>query len=145
VSTDISAERVVARPRTDVASYVLDWRHDPEWIGGICESRLLTLDPFRLCHQLARVASFLGKRIEYVKDGVELEPASKLVMRSIKGPFPMRVTYAFADAGAGTRVTVRVEGNASGFYRFAGPALSAMVKRSVSQDLARLERLLESS
>ncbi len=145
MSTDIAAETVIARPRDEVARYVVDWRNDPAWIGGIKESRLLTGEPFGVGSHVARVATFLGKRIEYVNEIVELEPQSRLFMRSVTGPFPMRITYAFADADGGTCVTVRVEGDASGFYRFAGPALSMMVKRSVSGDLARLKRLLESA
>jgi uncharacterized membrane protein len=144
VSTDIVAETVIARPRDEVAAYVIDWRNDPRWIGGISEARLVSGEPFGVGSKVARTASFLGKRIEYVNEVVELEPDSRLVMRSVKGPFPMRITYAFHDADPGTRATVRVEGNASGFYRLAGPALSAMVRRSVSGDLARLKRLLES-
>jgi hypothetical protein len=142
--TDVTAETVIRRARGDVASYVTDWRNDPLWIGGISEARLVTLEPFRVGSQVERVASFLGKRIEYVLEVVELEPDSVLVMRSVKGPFPMLITYAFADADGGTRVTLRVQGDASGFYRIAGPMLSLGVKRSISGDLRRLKRILES-
>jgi hypothetical protein len=65
-------------------------------------------------------------------------------MRSVKAPFPMTVSYEFSPAAGGeTRVRVRVEGDASGFYRLAGPLLSRSVKRSVSADLARLKSVLE--
>ena len=55
----------------------------------------------------------------------------------------MTVTYEFEDADGGTRVRIRTEGDASGFYRIAGPLLARAVKRGVEGDLARLKALLE--
>jgi hypothetical protein len=90
-----------------------------------------------------RVASFMGKRIEYVNRVEELEPGRRLVMRSIRSPIPMTVTYAFDDDGDGTRASVRVQGEAGAMYRVAGPILSRQVRRSVGNDLRTLKRLLE--
>ena len=64
-------------------------------------------------------------------------------MRSVKAPFPMTVTYEFEDAAEGTRMRIRTEGDAAGFYRLAAPMLSAAVRRGVEKDLAALKRLLE--
>jgi uncharacterized membrane protein len=136
---DVSAETTIARPRDDVARYATDWRNDRDWIGALTDVRLVQEDPL----QVARVASFLGKRIEYVNEVVEQEPGRRLVMRSVKAPFPMTVTYEFEDAGVGTLMRIRTEGDASGFYRLAGPLLSRAVKRGVTGDLERLKSRLE--
>jgi hypothetical protein len=56
----------------------------------------------------------------------------------------MTVTYEFEDApGGGTLMRIRTEGDASGFYRLAGPLLSRAVKRGVAGDLERLKTRLE--
>jgi hypothetical protein len=89
------------------------------------------------------VAQFLGKRIEYVNEIVEHDPPERLVMRSVKAPFPMTVTYAFDEEGSGTRMRITTEGDASGFYRLAGPLLERQVRKGVRTDLARLKQLLE--
>jgi uncharacterized membrane protein len=138
--TDVSAEATIARPRDEVARYATDWRNDQEWIGALTDVRLVQEEPL----QVARVASFLGKRIEYVNEVVEHEPGRRLVMRSVKAPFPMTVTYEFEDApGGGTLMRIRTEGDASGFYRVAGPLLSRAVNRGVAGDLERLKARLE--
>jgi uncharacterized membrane protein len=138
--SDVSTESTIARPRDEVARYATDWRNDREWIGALTDVRLVQEEPL----QVARVASFLGKRIEYVNEVVEDEPGRRLVMRSVKAPFPMTVTYEFEDApGGGTLMRIRTEGDASGFYRLAGPLLSRAVKRGVSGDLERLKARLE--
>jgi hypothetical protein len=89
------------------------------------------------------VASFLGRRIGYVNEITELS-GTRLAMRSVRSPFPMRVTYGYGDATATTtEVSVRVEGDASRLYRLADPLLAVLVRRSVQRDLRTLKRLLE--
>jgi uncharacterized membrane protein len=138
--TDVSTEATIARPRDEVARYATDWRNDQDWIGALTDVRLVQEEPL----QVARVASFLGKRIEYVNEVVEHEPGRRLVMRSVKAPFPMTVTYEFEDAPGGALMRIRTEGDATGFYRLAGPLLARAVKRGVAGDLERLKARLES-
>jgi uncharacterized membrane protein len=134
----------IARPPDEVARYLFDWRNDPEWIGGIEEARLLGDESeLRTGSQVERVASFLGRRIEYVLEVEEYEPGALLAMRSVRGPFPMTVGYEVSDAPPGTRVRVLVGGDASGFHRVAGPLLNLQARRSIAADLRRLQRLLE--
>ena len=137
--TDVTAEIQVERPRDEVARFAMDWRNDTEWIGALNEVALVSEEPL----QVRRVAGFLGKRIEYVNEVVELEPGRRLAMRSVKAPFPMTVVYEFEDAGDGTLMRIRAGGDATGFYRVAGPLLSRAVKRGIEGDLARLKRKLE--
>ena len=75
---------------------------------------------------------------------VEYDPPALLVMRSIKGPIPMTITYGFEDSGGDTLARIRVEGEGGGFYKLAAPLLSRAVKRSITRDLRNLKRLMES-
>lgn len=143
MSTKATAETVVERPREVVSAYVSDYRNDPEWIGGISEARQVGDGPFGAGTRVERVASFLGRRIEYVLEVTGWEPGRRLELRSVKAPFPMTVAYAFEDAGDGTRVRVEVGGDASAFYRLAGPLLSRQVRRSIEGDVQRLKEVLE--
>ena len=142
MATDVTVETTVARPREVVASFASDWRNDTSWIGAISEARLVTDGPFGIGSRVERIAGFLGTRIEYVLEVVEHEPGSRLVMRSVKAPFPMTVTYEFEDAGGGTRMRIRTQGDAGRFYRLAAPVLDRAVKRNIARDLARLKARL---
>ncbi len=84
--------------------------------------------------------------MHYTPEVVEYEPGA-LVAMSTDQPFPMTIRYEFTDAGSNgvTRMTIRVQGEGSGFYQVAAPLLGVMVKRNVSNDLKRLKVLLESS
>jgi uncharacterized membrane protein len=143
VRTDVRVETVIERPRSEVAAFATDWRNDTAWIRALNEVELVTEEPLRVGSQVRRVAGFLGRRIEYVNEIVELEPGARLTMRSVSAPFPMTVVYEFEDAGAGTLMRIKARGDASGFYRLAGPALSLAVKRGIAGDLARLKAVLE--
>jgi uncharacterized membrane protein len=142
---DVTARTVIDRTREEVAAYVIDHRNDPEWIGGISLSELLDDGPLREGSRVLRVASFLGKRIRYVNEVVRLVPGSVLEMRSVQSPFPMRVTYAFADVPGGTEASVRVEGEPEGLYRVGGPVMKRAVQRSIDRDVATLQETLERS
>ncbi len=142
--TDVEVETTIGRPRHEVARYVADWRNDPEWIGALTAVELLGDGDLGVGSRVRRVARFLGRRIDYVNEVVEFEPGSRLVMRSVEAPFPMRVVYEWDDAGASeTRMRIRARGDASGFYRLAAPVLSLAVRRSIARDLERLKRVLE--
>ena len=144
MSTDVTVEETIARPRREVAGFATDWRNDPKWIRALDDVRLLTDGDFGVGSRVERVAKFLGRRIEYVNEITAWDGDSRLVMKSVKAPFPMTVIYEFEDDGeAATRMRIRAQGDASGFYRMAGPLLSAAVRRGIGGDLKKLKEVLE--
>ncbi len=140
---DVTVSGEVARPPEEVAGFAMNPENEPRWIGGIQSTRLLTPPPVGVGTEVERVASFLGRRFSYVLKADEFEPGHHVVMSTVRGPFPMRVTYRFEPVPSGTRVTNRVQGDTGGFYRLAGPLMERAVKRSLTRDLATLKRLLE--
>ena len=141
---DVTVSTEIHRPPEEVARFAMNPENEPAWIGGVKSARVLSPLPVGVGTQVERVAAFLGKRFSYVLEALEFEPGRKVVMNSVRGPFPMRVTYSFDPSGDGTRVTNRVQGETGGFYRLAGPLMERAVKRSLTRDLATLKRLLES-
>jgi uncharacterized membrane protein len=139
---DVVAEVQVRRPREQVAAYMSDPANDPEWIGGLREARLLGAGPLGEGSRVARVASFLGRRVEYVNEITTLEPGNVLEMRSVKAPFPMHITYTFEDRDGGTVVRNHVRGG-GGFFSLGSPLFAPVVKRNVQKDLERMRDVLE--
>jgi uncharacterized membrane protein len=143
LSIDVTAEVHVARPREEVAAYMTDPANDPEWIGGLREARLLGDGPLGEGSHVARVASFLGRRVDYVNEVTRLEPGRLLDMRSVKAPFPMWITYSFEDRDGGTLVRNHVRGG-GGLFSLGSPLFAPLVRRNVRKDLKRLREVLES-
>ena len=144
MAVDVVAEVKIDRSRIDVASYAMNPVNDPVWITSIVEANMLTDPPVALGTTVERIATFLGRRIEYVLEVVEYEPESLLAMRSIRGPFPMDVRYEFEEESGATLARIRVKGGSKGFYKLAAPVLSRVVRRSIRRDLETLKDLLES-
>ena len=140
MSIDVNAEIVIKRPPNEVVSYAMDPANDPVWISGIIEADVLTEPPLAIGTQVKRVATFLGRRIVYVLEVVDHDPKSLLEMRSVKGPFPMRVSYEFQEAAGGTLARIRIRGEAGGFYKLAAPVMSRAVKRNITNDLETMKR-----
>ena len=142
MSIDVLAEVRVARPREEVAAYMTDPANDPEWIGGLREARLLGEGPLSQGSRVARVASFMGRKVEYVNEITRLDPGRVLDMRSVKAPFPMEITYTFDDEDGATVVRNHVRGG-GGMFSLGSPLFAPMVRRNVQRDLERMRDVLE--
>lgn len=125
-----------------VASYVSDPANDPAWIGGIKNVQWLTTPPLQVGSRVQRLAKFMGRSIDYVLEVAALDP-DKVVMKSVKAPFPMVVTYSFEDRGDATVAGVRVQGGSGALFKIAGPLMAAQVRRNLRADLRRLKERLE--
>ncbi len=138
------AETEIGRVPAEVAAFAMEAENDPRWIGGISTARRLTPPPTGIGTRVERVATFMGRRIEYVMDVVELVPNERIVLKSVKAPFPMRVTYEFVLRDGKTLASVRVQGEPAGFYKIAGGLMAPAVKKNLIGDLKRLKAIVES-
>lgn len=144
MSLDVTTEVVIERPAAEVAAYAGDPSHAPEWYANITSIEWQTSPPLRLGSRLDFIARFLGRRLAYTYEVVDLVPGQRLVMRTTQGPFPMETTYTWqAIETDRTRMTLRNRGEASGFARLTAPAVERAVRRANRKDLDRLKALLE--
>lgn len=144
MGVDITVEAVIDRPVAEVASYAGDPGNAPSWYANIRTVDWRTDPPVRVGSRMDFVASFLGRTLAYTYEVTELVPGERLVMRTAQGPFPMRTTYTWDPVGEGsTRMTLRNDGEPSGFSRAAAPMMGIAMRRAMTKDLAALKRLLE--
>ena len=143
MAVDVVTEIEIARPREEVAAYASDPSNATAWYENIERVEWKTEPPLAVGSRVAFMARFLGRRLEYTYEYVELAPGERLVMRTADGPFPMETTYEWADEGGGTRMTLRNRGEPSGFSKVAAPALASAMRRANRKDLERLKQILE--
>ena len=139
---DVSTSIVINRPVADVAAYAANPDNVPKWYVNIKSVEWKSTPPARIGSRIAFVAHFLGKRIAYTYEIVELTDR-KLVMRTAEGPFPMETTYEWEPVEGGTRMTLRNRGTPSGFASITAPFMARAMRRANEKDLTALKQLLE--
>jgi uncharacterized membrane protein len=146
VAVDVLTEIVIDQPLEVVAGYAADPSNAPEWYANIQSVDWKTSPPIRVGSTMAFVARFLGRRLAYVYEVVELVPNQRLVMRTAEGPFPMETTYTWEpDGPEKTRMALRNRGQPSGFSRVGAPVMAAAMRRANANDLIRLKKVIERS
>ncbi len=144
MAVDVLTETVINRPRPEVAAYAADPSHAPDWYVNIESVEWKTQPPVAVGSRMAFVARFLGRRLAYTYEIVDLVPGERLVMRTAEGPFPMETTYTWESLGeTSTRMTLRNRGEPSGFSKVSAPLMAAAMTRANRKDLAHLKALLE--
>ena len=144
MAVDVVTDIVISRPCDRVAAFAADPSHAPEWYVNIKSVEWLTPPPAAVGSRVAFVAHFLGRWLAYTYQVVEFEAGSRLVMRTVDGPFPMETTYSWTSTADGaTRMTLRNRGEPAGFSRLVAPFMARAMRRANRKDLTRLKQLLE--
>lgn len=144
MAVDVQTEVIIDRPVGEVAGYAGDPSNAPRWYKNIESVDWKTPPPMTVGSKLAFVAHFLGRRLAYTYEVIDLVPGRRLVMRTAEGPFPMETTYTWDAIGESrTRMTLRNRGNPSGFSRVAAPLMAGAMRRANRQDLDKLKKLME--
>lgn len=141
---DVVTSIEIDRPRTEVASFASDPDNATAWYQNIKAVEWRTPPPAAVGSRVTFVARFLGRRLAYTYQFIELVPGSRLVMSTQEGPFPMETTYSWEDTPSGaTHMTLRNRGEPSGFSKVTAPVMEQAMRRANTKDLARLKQILE--
>lgn len=141
---NVFTEIVIHKSVEVVSAYATNPDNAPEWYVNIKSAEWKTEKPLKVGSKVAFVAHFLGKKISYIYEFIELVPNKKLVMRTAEGPFPMETTYTWTSLSENkTRMTLQNKGVPSGFSRFLTPFMSMMMQKANRKDLINIKNIIE--
>jgi len=144
VVVDVVTKIEISRPREQVAAFAADPAKATAWYKNIEAVEWETPPPVVVGSRLRFRARFLGRTLNYTYEVQEIEPASRFVMATAQGPFPMQTTYTWEDTADGaTRMTLRNTGEPSGFAAVTAPVMTRAMRKANAADLRRLKALLE--
>jgi uncharacterized membrane protein len=144
VNVDVEVQAVIDFPVDEVASYAGDPTNAPDWYANIHSVTWRTTPPVKVGSRMDFEAVFLGRRLSYTYEVVDLEHGHRLVMRTADGPFPMETTYTWEPVAGGTSMKIRNRGAPRGFAKVTAPVMTLAMRRAMRKDLARLARQLSS-
>jgi hypothetical protein len=136
---DVTASRDMPIAAERVAAVMFDPMQDSRWIGGAQAAEPLDGGgKLAVGSRVKRTGGFLGRKFSWTTEVTDLQPARRLAMRHVAGPFAGEVIYSIDPIPQGSHVTIRNYGKAA----FEVPGMGLMMKASVAKDLKRLEALV---
>lgn len=146
MSVNITVHSDIQAPAAAVFAYVTEIGNDPVWTSGLLEARQVSEGTYGPGTRFERVSKFLGRRMTYVIDVVEVEAGRRVLMRTSSGPFPMEITYTVDPLGPEqTRFSIQAKGDPGGFFSLMGPLLNRQVARQIQLDVDTLKEVLEAA
>ncbi len=137
----------IARPVSDVFSYMDDISREVEWQPNLVEAQQTPQGPTAIGSEKRYVAEFMGKRVTNTYRVKVFEPNRRIVAESTpESVLQVTSDLEWESVDGGTRVTMALEGTASGPLRFL-PArmLEVTFEKEVIGALDRLKECLEAS
>ncbi|SRR6266516_2889378 len=133
----------INQPVERVFSFVRDTRNTARWHPSLSEARATLEGPAQIRTQVTEVRTVVGRKMESNFEIVELEPNKRIVMKSVSGPFPLKVTILFESLGNATRITLDADTEPRGFLKLADGMIGGMLKKEMENDLSAAKHVVE--
>ena len=138
-------EVVISSPVSRVFGYMDDVAREPEWQPALVEASKEPVGPTGVGTRKRYVSEFMGRRIENTYLTTHFEQNRRVIYETSPGSvLQAKVELRFEEVGAGTRVTMAVEGKASGPLRVIPQGmLEGVFRKELQASLDLLRRQLE--
>ncbi len=139
----VEVSLLINRPPADVFAYICNFENNPKWQERVVDAWFTSDPPLRRGSTYIQIASFLGRRIKSTFEVIEYQPGRLVRASGAAGLFPITFSRQVEPANGGSRMTVIIEGDASGIFKLAEPLLAQKVKASIEKDCRMLKKMLE--
>jgi uncharacterized membrane protein len=135
----------INQPVEQVFAFMRDTRNTTRWHPTVSEA-MATLDgPAQIGTRVTEVRTLIGRKMELTFEIVELESNKCIVMKSVSGPLPLKITITFESLGNATRITLDGLTEARGFLKLADGMIARMLKKEMKNDLSTAKHVVETS
>jgi uncharacterized membrane protein len=137
---NIEKSVVVDRPVEEVFAFVAEGSNAPRWQEGLeaVEGRTDVIGS-----EYTEVRKFLGREMRSLMEVTAYEPNSRWAAKVLKGPVPYEVSVRVEPQDGGTRLTTRVDGEPTGFFKVAEGMVKSQLEKSMEWNVQRLKQILE--
>lgn len=132
----------ISRRPAEVFAFLADFENVPLWNYAISETRQVGDGLVGVGSQFRQTRT-LPSRSEESFEVTEFEPARKLSIRGILGPFHSEVTYLLEPTSGSTVLRNTMNLRPSGPLRLVAPIAASRLKSAVAANLETLKTILE--
>lgn len=133
----------IARPPQEVFSFITDLDGLPAWLQGVKEARSLSPDPTQVGARVQHTNEFMGRTFETTFEVVEWDEGRCAVFKVLSGPVRGESRQQFDAIEGGTRVSIHVTGDGTGFLKLGNFIAKRAAQRQLDRSLANAKGILE--
>ena len=139
----VESSVVINKPLAEVFAFATNNDNSTKWQGGV-EEVIAEGPPNVVGSKYTEVRKFMGQEMKSTMELTAFEPNVKWASKVVKGPVPYEVTVTYEAAGSATKMTTKVVGEPTGFFKIAEGMVASQLEKSLAEDGQRLKKLLES-
>ena len=141
----ISVEESVQidKPVAEVFAFVTNGANTTKWQVGVEAVEQGEGPENAVGSRYTEVRKFMGQEMKTTLEITAFETNARWGAKVVKGPVPYEITTKFESAEGGTKMTTRVEGEPSGFFKVAQGMVSSQLGKNIQESGQNLKKLLE--
>ncbi|HZY47176.1 MAG TPA: SRPBCC family protein [Candidatus Bathyarchaeia archaeon] len=140
---NVETSVLIDQPIEKVFEFVTTPENDEQWLIGV-KAKKTSTEPTKVGATSETEIRFLGQSIKTTFEVTKYEPPGKIEIKTISGPVDMKAVETFESVAEGqTKVTVRGEAHARGFFKLAEPIVERMAQRQWESSYENLKDVLE--
>jgi carbon monoxide dehydrogenase subunit G len=137
-------EKIINRSQQDIFDYVSNPANDVKWQGSAKSSEWVSEAPYGVGSQVHAVNRFMGRDIDSMLEITAWDPPGAYGQKSISGPIPFEINMQLEAQDEGTRLTIRGNAEAGGFFKLAEGLVGKQLQKQIEKDFETLKQVLES-
>ena len=136
---------LINKPVADVFAFVTNGNNTTKWQIGVEAVEQGEGPANTVGSRYSEVRKFMGQEMRTTLELTAFEANTKWGAKVVKGPVPYEITTTFEPANGGTKMTTRVEGEPSGFFKVAQGMVSSQLEKNIEESGQKLKELLETA
>ena len=140
-----SAETEIAASPETIWQIMTDAAQEGAWMRAVRSAEFIGGGGYAIGSRMRRSGRFLGFPLTWESEISDVFPARRIVFRHVAGALRGESHWEIEPVDGGSRVRLVTKGPAPGPLAWAPALATAMVRRGLEGDLARLKRLAEAA
>jgi len=134
---------VIKRPVNEVFEFVADPTKEPEWQEGVIEAGFSPGSIPGVGAEVFEKRKFMGREMISKLQITQYEVNKMFAGKVTDGPVKFEISQAFEAVDGGTKVSITIHGEPSGFFKVAEGMVQKQLQSQMASDFERAKKTLE--